>query len=149
MTYKPQVGDTVECVDAHASWRHTKGQRLVVHSVSACGYYLRFNARETLEQNGCPAQRYRVVQPASAAVAASATALTTQVGGGHYKDCAIQPVEFIHANGLNFIEGCVVKYVSRWRKKGGIQDLKKARHFLDMLIELEGKTPDPTATVTA
>ncbi|PXA91195.1 hypothetical protein DMC25_06480 [Caulobacter sp. D4A] len=76
------------------------------------------------------------IAPADAP-SAPAGALTTQVGGAHYKDCAIQPVEFIHANGLPFIEGSVVKYVSRWRKKGGVQDLKKARHFLEMLIEME------------
>jgi hypothetical protein len=50
---------------------------------------------------------------------------------------AIQPVEYIHRNGLGFIEGCVVKYVSRWRVKGGVEDLRKARHFIDLLIELE------------
>jgi hypothetical protein len=50
---------------------------------------------------------------------------------------ATQPVEYIHKNGLGFIEGNVIKYVSRWRSKGGIEDLKKARHFLDLLIEME------------
>ncbi len=60
-----------------------------------------------------------------------------QVGGSHYKDMAIQPVEYIHRNGIGFVEGCVIKYVSRWRNKGGIQDLEKARHFLDLLIEME------------
>ncbi len=65
------------------------------------------------------------------------SALATQVGGGHYKDMAIQPFEYIHANGIPFAEGCVIKYVSRWRNKAGIQDLKKARHFLDLLIEAE------------
>ena len=64
-------------------------------------------------------------------------ALERQEGGSHYKDMPIQPVEYIHRNGLGFVEGCVVKYVSRWRAKGGIEDLKKARHFLDMLIEME------------
>jgi hypothetical protein len=64
-------------------------------------------------------------------------ALKKQEGGRHYKDMAIQPVEYIHKNGLGFIEGCVVKYVSRWRSKGGVEDLRKARHFIDMLIELE------------
>lgn len=64
-------------------------------------------------------------------------ALATQIGGDHYKDMAIQPVEYAHANGLGFIEGAVVKYVSRWRTKGGIEDIKKARHFLDLLIQLE------------
>lgn len=64
-------------------------------------------------------------------------AISEQVGGSHYKDMAIQPVEYIHRNGLGFIEGCVVKYVTRWRAKGGVEDLKKARHFLDLLIEME------------
>ena len=63
--------------------------------------------------------------------------LEVQVGGNHYKDMKIQPVEFIHANGIGYIEGCVIKYVSRWRKKGGAEDLKKARHFIDLLLQLE------------
>lgn len=71
------------------------------------------------------------------------SALTTQVSGSHYKDMKIQPVEFIHANGIPFIEGSVIKYVSRWRNKNGVDDLKKARHFLDLLIELEAKNTAP------
>lgn len=67
----------------------------------------------------------------------SESALTRQEGGNHYKGMVIQPVEFIHRNGIGFVEGCVIKYVSRWRSKGGLEDLKKARHFLDLLIELE------------
>jgi hypothetical protein len=67
-------------------------------------------------------------------------ALKVQVGGAHYKNMAIQPVEYIHANKLSFIEGAVVKYVSRWRDKGGVKDLEKARHFLDLLIQLEANT---------
>jgi hypothetical protein len=63
--------------------------------------------------------------------------LQTQVSGSHYKDLKIQPVEYIHGNGIPFIEGCVIKYVTRWRAKGGVDDLKKARHFLDILIDLE------------
>jgi len=65
--------------------------------------------------------------------------LEIQVGGNHYKDMPIQPVEFIHRNGIGFVEGCVIKYVTRWRQKGGIEDLEKARHFLDLLIEMEQK----------
>jgi Protein of unknwon function (DUF3310) len=68
----------------------------------------------------------------------TASALARQEGGGHYKGMAIQPFEYIHKNGIAFAEGCVIKYVSRWRAKGGIEDLKKARHFLDLLIEAEG-----------
>jgi hypothetical protein len=65
------------------------------------------------------------------------SALATQVGGSHYKEMAIQPLEFIHANSIPFAEGSIIKYVSRWRVKNGIADLEKARHFLDLLIELE------------
>ena len=71
------------------------------------------------------------------------TALNTQVAGDHYKKLAIQPVEYIHANGLGFCEGSVVKYVTRWRDKGGIKDLQKARHFIDLLIELESRRSVP------
>lgn len=71
-----------------------------------------------------------------------AAALTTQVGGNHYKDMPIQPVEYIHKNGIGYFEGCVIKYVSRWRKKNGVEDLKKARHFLDLLIEFESARPE-------
>jgi hypothetical protein len=66
-------------------------------------------------------------------------ALARQEGGGHYKDMKIQPITFIHANGIPFAEGSAIKYLCRWRAKGGIEDLKKARHFIDMLIELESK----------
>lgn len=65
------------------------------------------------------------------------SALDTQIGGGHYKDMRIQPLEYCHANNIGKIEGDVIAYVSRWKLKGGIEDLKKARHELDILIELE------------
>jgi hypothetical protein len=68
---------------------------------------------------------------------AAPSALDTQVGGDHYRNMVIQPVEFNHRNGIGFVEGNVIKYVSRWRTKNGIEDLKKARHFLDLLIEME------------
>lgn len=65
--------------------------------------------------------------------------LSTQVGGNHYKDLKIQPVEYNHANNIPYMEGNVIKYVTRWRAKGGIKDLEKARHYIDLLIELEQK----------
>ena len=65
------------------------------------------------------------------------SALEVQVGGSHYKDLAIQPVQYIHANGIGYFEGNVIKYVSRWRAKNGIKDLEKARHYIDLLIEME------------
>lgn len=64
-------------------------------------------------------------------------ALDVQVDGNHYKDQAIQPVEYIHANNIGYMEGNVIKYVSRWRKKHGIKDLEKAKHYIELLIELE------------
>ena len=60
----------------------------------------------------------------------------TQEGGQHYKRLAIQPWDYILQNNIGYIEGCVIKYVTRWRDKGGVEDLKKARHFLDKLIEV-------------
>lgn len=63
----------------------------------------------------------------------------TQVGGNHYTSMGIQPMEYSMANGLGAAEHTIVKYVSRWRKKGGIQDLEKAAHTLQLLIEFEKK----------
>jgi hypothetical protein len=67
------------------------------------------------------------------------SALSHQEGGSHYRTMKIQPVEYIHANGLPFIEGSVVKYVTRHRQKNGAEDIKKAIHFLNLLLELEYK----------
>ena len=65
--------------------------------------------------------------------------LNKQVQGSHYKDLPIQPVEYIHANSIGYMEGNVIKYVSRWRKKNGIADLEKAKHYIELLIELENR----------
>lgn len=66
-------------------------------------------------------------------------ALEKQVGGIHYKELKIQPIEFIHANNIPFCEANAIKYLCRWRNKNGIEDLKKAKHYIDLLIELESK----------
>jgi hypothetical protein len=60
-----------------------------------------------------------------------------QEGGSHYKTFTIQPVEFIHKNGIPFIEGNIIKYVLRHKQKNGLEDLKKAKHYIDLLIEHE------------
>jgi hypothetical protein len=65
------------------------------------------------------------------------SALDVQIGGQHYKSYAIQPVEFIHKNKIPYIEGCAIKYLCRWREKGGIEDLRKVKHYIDLLIEME------------
>ena len=59
------------------------------------------------------------------------------IGGDHYRQGSIQPIEYIHANNLSFCEGNVVKYVTRWRHKDGIKDLEKAKHYIELLMELE------------
>lgn len=67
----------------------------------------------------------------------SQSAWTRQIGGDHYKKFAIQPTEYILKNKLDFCEGNVVKYITRWRKKGGLEDLLKVKHYVDILIEAE------------
>ena len=64
-----------------------------------------------------------------------------QHGGSHYKSKAIQPWDYIVANNIGYLEGCAIKYLSRWKDKGGIEDLRKARHFIEKLIEVESTRP--------
>lgn len=63
--------------------------------------------------------------------------LERQVGGTHYKDFKIQPVEFIHTNGIGFLQGNVIKYICRHAAKGGEADLRKAIHYCELLLHLE------------
>jgi hypothetical protein len=65
------------------------------------------------------------------------SAFDTQVGGDWYKTLAIQPLEYCHKNNLNMAESGIVKYVTRHKAKDGKKDLLKARHLIDMLIEME------------
>jgi hypothetical protein len=67
----------------------------------------------------------------------STLASETQVGGSHYKKYRIQPAEFSYYNNIPYLEATAIKYLCRWRDKGGIQDLEKAKHFIDLLIEFE------------
>ena len=60
-----------------------------------------------------------------------------QVGGNHYKDCKIQPIEYITANNLTYAEGNIIKYVTRSRRKGGRKDLEKAKHYIEMILEMD------------
>lgn len=61
--------------------------------------------------------------------------MTTQVGGNHYTKLAIQPMEYSMRNNLGPAEHTVIKYVTRWKDKGGVEDLRKAQHCLSLLIE--------------
>lgn len=62
--------------------------------------------------------------------------LDVQIGGNHYKKCPIQPIVYAHKNKIGPCEFSIIKYVTRWRDKDGIKDLEKARHCIDMLIQL-------------
>ena len=66
-----------------------------------------------------------------------ARALDKQEAGSHYKDLPIQPVEFCQKNQLNYCESNVIKYVIRHKDKNGLEDLKKAKHYIEMLMEME------------
>lgn len=63
--------------------------------------------------------------------------LTIQVGGDHYKEYTIQPIEYAMANGLDFCQANAIKYITRHKEKGGLEDLRKAKHLIDMLIHFE------------
>jgi hypothetical protein len=65
------------------------------------------------------------------------SALNTQTGGAHYKKYAIQPIEFISANNLDYFQGNVLKYLCRHKDKNGAEDIKKAIHYLELILELQ------------
>ena len=70
-------------------------------------------------------------------------ATDTQIGGDHYTKLAIQPMRYSMENGLDALQHTIIKYVTRFRDKAGIEDLEKAKHCIDMLIEFErGKNDD-------
>lgn len=72
-------------------------------------------------------------------------ALALQIGGEHYKDCGIQPVEYIHANKLDYFEGNVVKYITRHRTKGeGRKDIEKAIHYAQLILALNYNSGEET-----
>lgn len=70
-------------------------------------------------------------------MATTDNALSIQVGGNHYKDCEIQPIEYIHANKLDFIQGNIVKYVSRHKRKNKDEDIKKIIHYALLSLSLD------------
>ena len=59
-----------------------------------------------------------------------------QIGGNHYKQYAIQPIEFITKNNIPYIEGNIIKYILRWRDKNGVEDLDKCIHYIELLKEI-------------
>ena len=72
-----------------------------------------------------------------------------QIGGNHYKNLKIQPIEYIMANNLNYCQGNAIKYLTRYKDKNGLEDLKKAKHYIDVLIQLEYPNEIKDTTTTA
>ena len=77
------------------------------------------------------------IQPVEAEKESKKSALDVQVGSNHYKNLAIQPIEYITKNNLSFSQGNVIKYITRYKNKNGLEDLKKAKHMIDLMIQLE------------
>lgn len=133
MEHNFKVGDTVECIDPSGYLIQgeqykvsciAKGYIGVMEGVEACWYCDRFK----LAPVPCIKE----------------AALDVQVGGGHYKDYAIQPIEFFMANKIPYAEAAIIKYAMRHASKNGKEDLEKAKHLIDILIEAQyndGDTP--------
>ncbi len=77
----------------------------------------------------------------------TASAKKKQVGGSHYKDMGIQPIDFITANSIPYREANAIKYIARHKRKNGRQDIEKAIHYLEMILE-EYTTPEPYVQTT-
>lgn len=90
------------------------------------------NGRSRMDCIDCGATRPLANNPI--AKAAPVDPLDVQVGGGHYKDMKIQPVEFIHSNGIGYIEGNCIKYLCRHKSKNGAEDIKKVIHYCQLLL---------------
>lgn len=99
---------------------------------------------EPAETEGTPFDRYDVypVHQVRSPAAIPQSAFDTQVGGSHYKGMKIQPMEYALANNLGYCEATALKYISRWKLKGGIADLDKAIHFIQLLKEYATKHPE-------
>ncbi len=87
--------------------------------------------KEYLERRAANMAMERLAEP---------SANDRQVGGTHWTKNAVQTWDYIAANGIGYFEGNVIKYVSRWKDKGGVEDLFKAKHYLEKLIELQAES---------
>jgi len=75
------------------------------------------------------------------------SANSRQIGGNHYK-AGIEPWDYILSNNIGFMEGNIIKYVSRWQRKDGIADLEKAKHYIEKLLEVAQDESDTTGRKT-
>lgn len=91
--------------------------------------------RQTVEENNSIFYTKEQIEINKMVAMMKANPYTKQEGGSHYKDMAIQPVAFITANNLGFLEGNVIKYICRHGSKNGAEDIKKAIHYCELLLQ--------------
>lgn len=84
----------------------------------------------SLDVNSCRRTKFIIVKPSGGGVS----------NQSHYADCGIEPIDFIKANNMDFLEGNIIKYVARYKRKNGLEDLNKAQVYLNWLIERETPT---------
>jgi len=89
------------------------------------------------EGTGLKLPDYRVDDDWSDVPDSKKGALDVQEGGDHYKKQKIQPIEYIDANKLDYMQGCVVKYITRHKDKNGAEDIRKIKHYCDLILELQ------------
>lgn len=140
MTNKFKVGDIVHRTEPADAVQRSNGMEIGGHYVveslaTSDASWITLEGVSGQYHCGC----FKLSDRATTAVK-DIRALSVQHGGTHYKKLAIQPVEYIMANGIPYMEGNAIKYLTRWRDKGGVQDLNKAKHYIEMLIENEEKT---------
>ena len=138
---RPHDGPTVKAPADKMNWAPTSANPIVAYKVVEQAATQQPEAdsaslaEETLSALGWTFDGQAWVEQAEIGMVPNA--LDVQVGGSHYKDLAIQPIEYIHANKLGFSEGNVVKYITRHRQKHGADDVRKVIHYCQLLLELE------------
>lgn len=130
MKYK--IGDKVKILGSDYSFNGNVG---TVVSINESGCYKVVGASEHDPFYPYTCKEEELFPSYEEEVARSDNPFDQQVGGDHYKSMKIQPVEFILANELGFCEGNVIKYICRYKQKGGVQDLKKVVHYAELLIK--------------
>lgn len=109
-----------------------------------CGYFTCGCASISVAAELGILQRQRLQQDkCDTAVRSNLTAanpLDSQVGGDHYKNLAIQPIEFTHKNKLDFLQGNIIKYTTRHKNKNGLEDIKKIIHYAKLIAKLDYDT---------
>jgi Protein of unknwon function (DUF3310) len=134
---KFKKGDVVRARESSSEGGYVKGAEYVVKSTLDGRVQTELDSIGSKTNGWCTDNFELVTSPKTSALESSGAALLTQVGGSHYTDMKIQPAHYNLANNMGWAEGDAISYISRWRNKGGLQDLRKARQTLLLLIEHE------------